>query len=674
MNNTIDMTYASQNDCAELSPVVADPEIFLVRRSILSCARPTVAGSTPARSSRAFTASRPSTPRSSSMSRNEDTFAARYSAAPVSTVRSTRMRSPSTRLRPTSRVKESNSPARGADRATMMKVLPRASESATRAPNPDVVPSTTTMALVPPAAAKCRGMMMIAAKKRGPRMAETQNHLLRTRSTNSRRITARILRTHRLRPDQVDEDLVQRRLLQLEPGQPRPRCHESLEDLLGVGAGRELDLGILPIVVYVAHQGLVGEHLRRPAQAPIEPEDEMVPTMCPLDVRERAVHQLPSARDDAQLLAQLLGLLHDVGREQDRLPATAQVEHGVLHHLSIDGIEPREGLVENQEIRVVEHGRNELHLLLHPLGQLVDPSQSPLGEAESREPFLSPLTRPPSIGAFHLAEKDENVEHPHLAVQAALLGEVADPLRVGSPPARLAEYAHGPAVGLQEVHDHAKRGRFPGAVRPEQTVNHATGHGQRQLIDGGVTGEAFADPIEDQYRGRGGRGGGGGRRHVRGANLAPWGLDCVGQGVPGKQGALDADGELRHAGQGTELAQRLIPRGALVPLHHGAHPIGQGECLVDRLVLDELGHHRGRRLTDGAAPADEACFLDDVAVDTQLQVDLVPTERVVQRHRVGRLLQRPLVAGPPVVIEDQLLVEGAELRIRRGRIQTGLPP
>src|SRR5437016_2524212 len=286
MNNTIDMTYVSQNDCAELSPVVADPEIFLVRRSILSCARPTVAGSTPARSSRAFTASRPSTPRSSSMSRNEDTFAARYSAAPVSTVRSARMRSPSSRLRPTSRVKESNSPARGADRATIMKVLPRASESATRAPNPDVVPSTTTMALVPPAAAKCRGMMMIAAKKSGPRMAETQNHLLRTRSTNSRRITAQILRTHRLRPHQVDEDLVQRRLLQLELGQPRARRHEALEDLLGVGAGRELELGILPVIVHLAHEGLVCKQLRRPAEAAVEPDDQMVSAVGALDVRE----------------------------------------------------------------------------------------------------------------------------------------------------------------------------------------------------------------------------------------------------------------------------------------------------------------------------------------------------------------------------------------------------
>src|SRR2546426_2033531 len=226
MNNTIDMTYASQNDCAELSPVVADPEIFLVWRSIRICARPTVAGSTPARSSLAFTASRPSTPRSSSMSRNDDTFAARYSAAPVSTVRSVRTRSPSSRLRPTSWVRESNSPARGTGRATIVNVRPCASESATRAPNPDVVPSTTTMALVPPVAAKCNGMMMIAAKKTGPRTAETQNQRLRTRSTNSRRITARILRTHGLRPHQVDEDLVQRRLLQLELRQPRARRHQ----------------------------------------------------------------------------------------------------------------------------------------------------------------------------------------------------------------------------------------------------------------------------------------------------------------------------------------------------------------------------------------------------------------------------------------------------------------
>src|SRR2546425_2124638 len=396
MNNTIDMTYASQNDCAELSPVLADPALSLVWTSIRICARPTVPGSTPARSSRAFTASRPSTPRSSSMSRNDDTFAARYSAAPVSSVRSVRTRSPSSRLRPTSRVRESSSPARSTGRATTVNVLPRASESATRAPNPDAVPSTTTMDLVPPVEAKRSGMMMIAAKNTGPRIADVQNHLLRTRSTNSRRITAQILCTRRLRPHQVDEDLIQRRLLQLELGQPRARRHEALEDLLGIGVGGELELGILAVVVHLAHEGSVCEHLRGPAEAPVEPDDHMVPAVCPLDVREHAVHELPPTRDDAQLLAQLLGLLHNVGREQDGLPPTAHVEHRVLHQLSGHRIERRERLVEEQEGRGGGQGANELHLLLHPPPQPLDPAQAPGGEGEAPEPFPRPPARPPA--------------------------------------------------------------------------------------------------------------------------------------------------------------------------------------------------------------------------------------------------------------------------------------
>src|SRR2546427_10927105 len=92
------------------------------------------------------------------------------------------------------------------------------------------------------------------------------------------------------------------------------------------------------------------------------------------------------------------------------------------------------------------------------------------------------------------------------------------------------------------------------------------------------------------------------------------------------------------------------------------------------LFRSELRHHRRRRLADRAPPADEARFADDVPVHAQLQVDLVPAKGVGERHGVRRALERPLVAGPAIVIEDQLLVEGAELGLRQGRIQTGLPP
>src|SRR5690242_12140303 len=95
---------------------------------------------------------------------------------------------------------------------------------------------------------------MSPTMSRGPRIVPTQNHLVRTRSTNSRRMIARTLRTGHLRAgirarrvgaDEIDEDLVQRRRDELELRQPRAGRHERLEDLLGVGGGRELELGVL---------------------------------------------------------------------------------------------------------------------------------------------------------------------------------------------------------------------------------------------------------------------------------------------------------------------------------------------------------------------------------------------------------------------------------------------
>src|SRR2546426_7515802 len=257
-NRMIAMAYASPNDCAEVSPVVLDPEIFRVRRSIRSCARFTRLGFPPARWGPVVPASRPHTPLSSSMCRNEETFDAWYSAAPVSTVVSVTMRNPSSRLAPTSSRSESNRPACGTARPAMMNARFCASESATRTPNPVVVPSTTTTRFAPPPDIERRsGMMTMAPKKSGPSRAVTQNHLLRTRSTNSRRTTAQTLRIgsrlrpRRLRSHQVDENPVERRLHQLEAREPDTGGYQSLQDHLRVSPRRKLELRVLPIVVHL---------------------------------------------------------------------------------------------------------------------------------------------------------------------------------------------------------------------------------------------------------------------------------------------------------------------------------------------------------------------------------------------------------------------------------------
>src|SRR5437879_1037515 len=209
------------------------------------------------------------------------------------------------RFTPTSRAKESSTPGPPGTRPTTKNRWLESSRAATRAPRVVVVRSTTTSRLTPPPVDMSSGSKKTAAKKTGPSSAITQNDFLRTRSTNSRRTTAQILRTRGLRPHQVDEDLVQGRLHQLKPRQPCPRRHEPLEDLLRVGSRGQLELGVPAVVVDLLHQSFLGKDLLGGAGAPVESDDQMVSAMGPLDVAEGPVHQLPPAGDDAQLVAQL---------------------------------------------------------------------------------------------------------------------------------------------------------------------------------------------------------------------------------------------------------------------------------------------------------------------------------------------------------------------------------
>src|SRR5882762_3094866 len=477
------MKYASAKDCPALSPVVRPRVILLVCRDTRSWACATSLGFTPARSRRAFSAARPSVSRSSPMSSSDDTFDARYSAVPAPSSESDSNRNPSIRRAPTSLVSESSTPGAPGMRPTTTKPRVESSRAATAAPSVVVVLSTTTSRLTPPPWESNTGTRKTAAKNTGPSMAITQNDFLRTRSTNSRRMTASTLLTGRsvashLRADQVDEDLVERRLLELEAREPGARRHQPCEHALRVRAGCELELGVLTVIVDSAHELFICKHVCCSTGVAVEPDDEMVSTMCPLDVAKRTVHQLPSTGDDAQLLAQPLGLLHDVRGEEDGLATAVQIEHHVFHYLSVDGIETREGLVQDHEVGVVQHRRNELHLLLHPLRQLIDTAQPPVGETQPCEPVARLLGRPPPVHPLHLAEKHQDIEHAHLAVQTPLLGEIADPLRVPPSAARVPEQPHHTLVRLQDVHDHAEGRGFSGAVRAQQPVDHPARHGQ----------------------------------------------------------------------------------------------------------------------------------------------------------------------------------------------------
>src|SRR6184192_1224798 len=227
-------------------------------------ARATSRGSTPARWSRTTVRASPTGRCRAPLPAN--TFAPRYSTLPESSAASVTMRNPSSRLARTCAVRESMAP--GAAGTSVAQCPLRPSCSAMRAPTWVAVASTIAIRFNPPPRPSCPERKKTTPNSTGPSNAPIQNHRVRTRSTNSRRTIAQILcigsygGLRRLRADQVDEDFQERRLAQLEARQPRPRPDQVAQDLLRVGPGGDLDLGVLTVVVHFFDEQWVGKDLR----------------------------------------------------------------------------------------------------------------------------------------------------------------------------------------------------------------------------------------------------------------------------------------------------------------------------------------------------------------------------------------------------------------------------
>src|SRR5712692_6831741 len=201
------------------------------------------------------------------MSASEETFEPRYSTVPASNVLSETTRNPSRVFAITAPVSESIALADAGTRVKWKRsrLAPRPSTS--RSPDPLVVRSTSaTRRSTPECDPVNNRTRIMPPKNTGPRIVPIQNHLVRTRSTNSRRTTASSLRmgTHSplrgVRAHEVHKDRVQRGSGRLAPGQSRPRSDECFQDFLGVRAGGQLDLRVWAEVLKPRNEPLVGEH------------------------------------------------------------------------------------------------------------------------------------------------------------------------------------------------------------------------------------------------------------------------------------------------------------------------------------------------------------------------------------------------------------------------------
>src|SRR6185312_12546367 len=233
---------------------------------------------------------------------------------------------------------------------------------------------------------------------------------------------------------------------------------------------------------------------------------DVVAAVLLLDARDRAVEHLSAARDDAHRIAEAFGVFHHVRGENHRLTALLEVDDRVLQGLRVDRVAAAQRFVEDHEFGIVEQGADELHFLLHAARKLVDLRLAPVLfgglERESLHPFIDAAVGLACGESLELPENPEHPAHLHLLVQAALFGQVADPVETAPLGIGPSEDGNAPFVGGDDVEDHPDRRRLSGAVWPEEAVHGALGNSEGKRADGLVIAVALRDrpDVEGRFR------------------------------------------------------------------------------------------------------------------------------------------------------------------------------
>src|SRR5207248_2536029 len=152
----------------------------------------------------------------------------------------------------------------------------------------------------------------------------------------------------------------------------------------------QLDFGVVAVIVRPRNQGPIGQYLVDRANAARYRECDMKAGMTALNLGKGAVEHLAAARNDANGITQALGLLHDMGGKQNGGSSLGQLSDRVLEHLAVYRIEAGKWLVQDDQLGAMEQCRDELHFLLHPLGEVVDLVNSPRRQAEFTRSTTSP--------------------------------------------------------------------------------------------------------------------------------------------------------------------------------------------------------------------------------------------------------------------------------------------
>ncbi len=298
--------------------------------------------------------------------------------------------------------------------------------------------------------------------------------------------------------DVVDEDLLERGIGDLEVGHPNPAADGRRQEGVRLDAHVELDLGPVEARAEDAGPG----NLVDPGQPVVAFDRELheAPTGRPPDVPHGATDDDPPPVDDRDRLAERLDRLHLVGREDQGLALVAQLEERLAQQRDVDGIETRERLVHQQDLRVVQDRRDQLDLLLVALRQLLGAARAELGHPEPGQPVERLAASTLRGEAVERREVGELIDDDHPRIEAALLGKVA-PRRARQDAAVGSLPRHRPAIGLEDAEDDPHRRGLARAVRSEEAEHLAAGDFEGESVERNGRAESLVEMVDEQAHG-----------------------------------------------------------------------------------------------------------------------------------------------------------------------------
>ena len=208
--------------------------------------------------------------------------------------------------------------------------------------------------------------------------------------------------------------------------------------------------------------------------------------------------------DDDDAVAEALGFLHVV-RGVDQGLATLLEGFKVFEDsVTALRIDADGGLVEQQNLRIVQQRSRQVEPAFHPATEGPDLVPGAVGEAHQSQRIGDRAFRSGAVQIVKRGEKDKVVERRQLVIQCHVLRNQADFSldRVSIPAQGTACNEHLAGIGPQQASDDRNGSRFSRAVGPQQPHRLSRSRPQADTIDGDDLSIALVQSLYFEHEGR----------------------------------------------------------------------------------------------------------------------------------------------------------------------------